>query len=84
MPLDITATCDICGARRQETNRWWIAKKSSGALVIRVYTLAGAMGSGPIGQEGRAILCGEVCLHKWVGANLGSLLEKEKEKEEIS
>ena len=77
MPLDITATCDICGAVRLQTNRWWIAKRSTGALVIRAYTLAGA-------QEGRAILCGEVCLHKWVGANLGSLLEKEKEKEEIS
>lgn len=74
MPLDITATCDVCGALRQKTNRWWIARQSTGALVIRAYTLAGA-------QEGRAILCGEACLHKWVAANLGSLLEKEKEKE---
>ena len=76
MPLDITATCDVCGSLRKDVNRWWIARQSTGALVIRAYTLAGA-------QEGRAILCGEACLHKWVAANLGSLLEK-TEKEDVS
>ena len=76
MPLDITATCDVCGAIRQKSNSWWIARQSTGALVIRAYTLTGA-------QEGRAILCGEACLHKWVAANLGLLLEK-TEKEDVS
>jgi len=76
VPLDITATCDVCGIAKQTCNHWWIARQSTGALVIRVYTLAGA-------QEGRAILCGEACLHKWVAMNLGSLLEK-IEKEDVS
>ena len=44
-------------------------KRKSLSLTPRVYTLTGA-------QDGRAILCGEACLHKWVAANLGLLLEK--------
>jgi hypothetical protein len=72
MPLEVTATCHLCGAIRQTTNHWFLGRATKGVrrrLAILSYTLAEA-------QAGGDILCGEGCLHKWLTQNLETLIEK--------
>jgi hypothetical protein len=69
MPLISTAKCDLCGAERQATNHWFLGRISHSVrkrLAILSYTDAEA-------AQGGSILCGESCLHKWLGQNLEKL-----------
>jgi hypothetical protein len=73
MPLEITATC-LCGATRQTANHWFLGRVDGSRgrkrhLAVLSYSLAEA-------QRGGDILCGEVCLHKWVAGKLGELGER--------
>jgi hypothetical protein len=73
MPLEVTATCALCGVARQSANHWFLGRGAKGVrrrLAILSYTLAEA-------QAGGDILCGEGCLHKWLTQNLEMLVTKD-------
>jgi hypothetical protein len=70
MPLEVTAKCDLCGAERKECNHWFLGRvggRHRCALVLLSYTSKEA-------AKGGSILCGEVCLHKWIGQNLAQIV----------
>lgn len=75
MPLEITATCEICGTARQSVNHWFIGRAHvNDSLVVLSYSLEEAK------DRGGDILCGEVCLHKWLAKELVKLGDNDEQK----
>jgi|GEM_PF-6270611 hypothetical protein len=59
MPSEIKTTCDICGAEKKKTNRWFLATTPSKGkiLTIRHWTASKAL------IQGSQSLCGHGCVH---------------------
>ena len=55
-----TFYCNVCGAERKQTNRWWTAWTSQGSLILRPHQ------EGDVSDD-MTHLCGEVCAHKYLG-----------------
>jgi hypothetical protein len=70
MPIITTAKCDLCGAERKAANHWFLGRVAGDALTVTRYSDEGARDW----TAGVSVLCGEACLHKWVGQNLGGLV----------
>lgn len=62
-------SCDMCGAQKRETNHWFLANQESGELHVSQWT------SEHLLCPGTKHLCGESCLHKFLGEFLAHALQ---------